>query len=421
MSEERYRRKYERAAAKVEILERMIEDKSRELYETHENSRHMALFGALNPAPVLRVDPQGLVMFSNPAALTVFGEGVAQDANLADLLPEFMSVQLAKCIRESKIVTFESTIEGRHFHFAVRGVAEDQFANVYGSDTTDIKQLEIELRHAQKLESVGQLAAGVAHEINTPMQFIGDNVHFLREACEDMLNVLGLFGKVVDGLPADVVAPAQRAELEEAVEFADLDYLRERAPKAFERTLDGISRVTEIVAAMKAFSHPNREKAPVDLNEAIGVTLTVAKNEYKYVADVETDFGALPEVVCNGGDINQVFLNLFVNAAHAIEDVVKESGDRGTIRVSTERDGHEAVIRVEDSGCGMPEDVKQRIFDPFFTTKEVGRGTGQGLSLVHTVIVDRHGGSIHVDSEPGRGTTFIVRLPLGAGVLGAAA
>ncbi len=184
-------------------------------------------------------------------------------------------------------------------------------------------------------------------------------------------------------------------------------------PKSLERSLDGLSRITKIVGAMKEFSHPGQEEqSQADLNRALDATLTIANNEYKYVAEAETDFGELPPVSCHVGDLNQVFLNLLVNAAHAIENVVGDSGERGRIQVRTKRDGDHAVIEVQDSGSGIPENIRDRIFDPFFTTKEVGRGSGQGLAIAHAIIVDKHGGSMTFESELGQGTTFFIRIPI---------
>jgi len=274
------------------------------------------------------------------------------------------------------------------------------------------QRMEQELQLAHKLEAVGQLAAGIAHEINTPMQFIGDNVHFLREAFDDLLVLIGHYATLKDAVQKGGDDPALLAAIEEAEENADLDYLREHAPRAIERTLDGISRVCSIVSAMKVFSHPQNDKAPIDINAAIQTTLTVVRNEYKYVAEVDTEFGDLPLVTCHGGDMNQVFLNLIVNAAHAIEASQQEGDGLGRIRIQTWREEGLAVIAVSDTGGGIPEAIQHRIFDPFFTTKEVGRGTGQGLSLVRTIVVDKHGGSLSFDTEADHGTTFFVRIPL---------
>jgi signal transduction histidine kinase len=264
-------------------------------------------------------------------------------------------------------------------------------------------RLEDNLRQAQKLEAIGQLAAGIAHEINTPTQYVGDNLRFLKES----------FGEL-DGLLANLVkvggAPASKLLAD-----ADFDYLKEEIPRALNQSLEGVDRVAKIVRAMKEFSHPAREKTATDLNRAIQSTITVASNEWKYVAEVEMDLdGNLPAVHCSPAEFNQVVLNMVVNAAHAIGDVVGDGANgKGKIRVRTRPDGEWAVVEISDSGCGMPPHIQQRIFDPFFTTKEVGKGTGQGLAIAHNVIVDKHGGTIKVSSAPGKGTTFTIRLPIG--------
>jgi two-component system, NtrC family, sensor kinase len=268
-------------------------------------------------------------------------------------------------------------------------------------------QMEVELRMAQKLEAVGQLAAGIAHEINTPVQFVGDSVHFLREAFEDLRGLLDAYRDALgESLPSAV-----RERLAAAEAQADAEYLRERVPAAVERTLEGVERVASIVRAMKEFAHPQTEQAPADINRALLTTLTVARNEYKYVAEVRTVLESLPPVVCNLSDLNQVFLNLVVNAAQAIEDGPQETG---TILIRTARDGDAVTIVVRDDGCGIPRDIRERVFDPFFTTKGVGRGSGQGLAIARA-IVDRHAGSLELATEVGRGTTFTIRLPI-AGV-----
>jgi signal transduction histidine kinase len=271
------------------------------------------------------------------------------------------------------------------------------------------RQAEISLRHSQRLESVGQLAAGIAHEINTPVQFIGDNIRFLQGAFTDLLQLRKACNDIViaqeDAQRTRAVATVHQMESD-----IDVEFVVEEVPSAIQQTLDGVERVATIVRAMKAFGYTsNEEKAPVDLNEAIANTLVVATSELKYVADVETDFGELPRVWCFVGDINQVVLNLVVNAAHAI---TAAGSVRGTITVRTAVDGDQVMISVRDSGTGIPPEVADRVFEPFFTTKEVGKGTGQGLSLCWSLVVDRHHGSISFETEPGRGTTFVVRLPI---------
>jgi signal transduction histidine kinase len=285
-------------------------------------------------------------------------------------------------------------------------------------DVTDQRRLENELAQAQKLESVGRLAAGVAHEINTPVQFVSDSVSFVREAMDDLSAIVDKYRELrsatqsLDSGGTIIMAAAKAAE--EAEDDADLDYILENAPVALDRARDGLSRVAAIVRSMKEFAHPDRkETTQIDLNQAISSTLVIATNEYKYVADIETDFAPLPHINCYAGEINQVVLNLIVNAAHAIGDVVKESpGTRGKIRVSTALFDDQVEIAITDSGRGIPPEVRARIFDPFFTTKEVGKGTGQGLAIARAVVVDKHGGTLRFETEVGKGTTFYIRLPI---------
>jgi signal transduction histidine kinase len=267
-------------------------------------------------------------------------------------------------------------------------------------------RMELELRQAQKLESVGRLAAGVAHEINTPVQFVSDSVNFVREAVGDLFGVIDKLG----------FAAA------ETLQDVDLPYLKNTVPEALDRAAGGLDRNANIVRSMKAFAHPDStEMQHADLKQAIESTLTIAHNEYVYLADIETEFCDLSPIECHIGELNQVILNLVVNAAHAIEDVVKGTGRKGQIRVQTRRAGGDVIISVSDTGSGIPEDVRDRIFDPFFTTKSVGRGSGQGLAIARSVIVDKHGGELTFTTAIGNGTTFFIRLPIRATTLAAAA
>ncbi|PYJ02875.1 MAG: hypothetical protein DME25_14705, partial [Verrucomicrobia bacterium] len=282
-------------------------------------------------------------------------------------------------------------------------------------DVTQRKMLEVQLRHAQKLESIGQLAAGIAHEINTPTQFIGDNARFLKDAFTDLNRVLQRQHQLLQAIKAKTVTEEMVCEVEKVATAADIDYLAAEIPKAIQQSLDGVDRVARIVGAMKEFSHPGtNEKTLVDLNRSIESTLTICCNEWKYVAEMITDLDPnLPSVPCLPAEINQTILNVVVNAAHAIADVVGDgSNGKGTIRVSTRHDGDWAEIRIRDTGTGIPEPARNRVFDPFFTTKGVGKGTGQGLAMAHHVVAERHGGRISFETEMGRGTTFLIRLPL---------
>ena len=280
------------------------------------------------------------------------------------------------------------------------------------SEMQERERMAMELRVAQKLESVGRLAAGIAHEINTPIQYVGDGVAFLQSAHADQERLLAAYRKAFERLGAGEPAEAVLDSVKEAEQAADLEFLSVEIPKAFQRTLEGVDRVAAIVRAMKEFAHPDgAEHTPADLNHAIETTLLVAHNEYKYSAEVDTKLGPIPEVMCNVGELNQVFLNLIVNAAHAIEESGKDAAT-GRISVTTATGRESVVISIADNGCGIPEENLEKIFDPFFTTKAVGRGTGQGLAIARSIVAEKHGGSIDVQSTVGVGTRFIIKLPI---------
>jgi len=282
-------------------------------------------------------------------------------------------------------------------------------------DVTERLQIAEELHRARKLESLGQLSAGIAHEINTPIQYIGTNTQFLKEGFKDIMVILGSYEQLLAAAKENKVSTDLVHTTVQAIDEADVDFLREEIPNAILQSIEGIGRVTQIVRSMKDFSHPgNKEKSDTNLNRCIESAITVSRNEWKLVANIESDFDRdLPMVPCYRGEVNQVLLNLITNATHAISDKVGDGAkDKGTITVTTRRNGNWAKVCVADNGSGIPEDIRDKIFDPFFTTKQVGKGTGQGLSIAHSVIVDQHGGTIALESEVGKGTTFTIRLPL---------
>lgn len=284
-----------------------------------------------------------------------------------------------------------------------------------GADLTEKRILEIQLAQAQKLESIGQLAAGIAHEINTPIQYVGNNVRFLQGAFTDLVGAAKLYGQLLADIREKVASHPLMTEIDEHVESVDLPYLEEEIPLAIDQTLDGVERVSRIVLSMKEFSHPGTDtKTPIDINKALENTITVARNEWKYVADLETDLDPeLPPVPCIPGEMNQVFLNILLNAAQAIgEKAGGEGDDKGRIRITTRSLDDQVEIRISDTGPGVPRPIQNRLFDPFFTTKEPGKGTGQGLAISHNVVVRKHNGTIQLETEEGKGTTFTIRLPL---------
>lgn len=278
-------------------------------------------------------------------------------------------------------------------------------------EITAFKRLEHELAQSQKLESIGQLAAGIAHEINTPIQYVGDNTAFLKEAFEDLLGLIRGYGQALEQLRRGRPDPDLFKEIHDREAGADLEFLAMEVPAAIDQSLEGVARVSNIVRSMKAFSHPGGDAhEPMDINMALENTVTVARNEWKYVADMALELDPeLPRIHCNPGEINQVFLNLVINASHAVADAGREKG-KGEIRIRT-KDGPKAVeIQISDTGTGIPEPVRNRIFDPFFTTKPIGRGTGQGLAIARSV-VDKHRGRIWFETRFGQGSCFFVRLP----------
>jgi two-component system, NtrC family, sensor kinase len=360
-----------------------------------------------NPAALRMLGKERQVMLGHSVQELMTGQ---KDYDLHDLFKRVLDKGQPAIIEHVHILRNEDRVVLTIHVWAIgTGVA------CHMHDVTQRLDLEAQLRQAQKLEAVGSLAAGIAHEINTPIQFVGDNIRFLADSFSGLMNVLEqhrVCREKMASLPGESEELQQLRDLDKEV---DVDYLKTEIPLAVEQSLEGVSRVSTIVRAMKDFSHiDEREMVLADINQMLDTTLTVARNELKYVADVTKGFAPdLPTVECFRNDLNQVFLNLLINAAHAIGDVVSAEGQgRGTITVATRRDGDEVVVSISDTGGGIPEGIRDRIFDHFFTTKEVGKGTGQGLSIARSIVVEKHKGAITFDSEIGKGTTFYIRLPI---------
>ena len=391
---------------------------------------------------MFRTSQDGKLLNANQALARILGYDSAADllARVSDVAeevyedPEVRRLLLRRLLREGAVHNFEARArrrDGSLIWISVNGqLIRDpeggyRFCEGMIQDITEQKQIQLErdrmelmLRQAQKLESIGQLAAGIAHEINTPTQYVGDNIRFFKDAYADLRNVLEVYGDLLDHCKKGAPPTELVCHVDAEVAAADLDYLGLEIPKAITQTLEGVERIATIVRAMKEFSHPGtKEKITADIHKAIESTLIVCRNEYKYVAEAITDFDpAMPLVPCYPGDFNQVIMNLIVNAAHAIADELKgRVNARGKIAIRTRCERDWAEIRISDTGTGIPEPIRGRVFDPFFTTKEVGKGTGQGLAICHAVVVKKHGGTIAFDTEVGKGTTFIIRLPLSGG------
>jgi two-component system NtrC family sensor kinase len=375
------------------------------------------------------------VVFANSAAEAIFGFGTKEmigrefstlvdgvdlqrrlQIELAekegmDSLPA--PVEVAARHRSGRDITLELSIS------EVAPLQKNNHLTVLIRDVTQRKTLEMQRAQAYKMESIGQLAAGVAHEINTPIQYIGDNVGFLQESYQKLELLLNAYDELVEEIRPGSSSRSGITRIEELGDSLNLPYLKREVPRAIEQSLEGVEQVASIVAAMKDFSHPgSSELAPTNLNHLIESAVVISKNEWKYVADLRTDLDrGLPPVVCSPGELRQVLLNLIVNAADAIGDAIKlRPGQKGLILISSRWDGEMAEIRVADSGTGIPETIRAKVFDLFFTTKEVGKGSGQGLALSYSTIVKRHGGTLEFESEIGVGTTFVVRLPIAGAI-----
>jgi signal transduction histidine kinase len=406
-----------------EHIQRDVSERTAELVRSREQYRLIAETTRAIPFELDLAHSRFTYIGPQAEDLLGFPEARWRDAGFLDtLLPREREAEARRQLDESmpgsfetlcSVVTADDRVVELRWTVSCEIRNDMRFLRGLMIDVTEARRLVREMAQGQKLESVGRIAAGVAHEINTSVQFISDSVRFVRHALKDVPHALaayrGLTAGVLSGRDVSDAAKAA-AETDEA---ADVDYFLKNAPEALDRALEGIGRVGSIVRSMTEFAHPDsRTMADVDINRALKTTLNMARNEYKGVADVETDFGEIPPVHCHAGDVNQVVLNLLLNAAHAIGDVVAGTSDKGRITVRTRAIGDYVEISISDTGDGIPESVRGRIFEPFVTTKEVGRGTGQGLALSRGLVVEKLKGSLHFETETGKGTTFFIRLPV---------
>lgn len=373
------------------------------------NAREKAILDTIADT-VLVVNASSLEVMAHRESAGQSGELIAQTTHFM-ALPEVAEL-VAACPEDGfSQKDIETTIRGsrKSFEIRCRRYAANE-AVILFRDVTDKKRMNEQLAQAQKLESIGQLAAGVAHEINTPMQYIGDNLTFLGTAFGDLETVLAA--------AIDNSSPA--ADLTRLAEELDLAYLRSNLQSSIQNSQEGVQRVSQIVSALKDFSHQGSgNRAACDINRALKSAATVSASQWRLHAEVVFELASdLPFLTGYGAELNQVFLNLIINAAHAIRDANKTSGAQGTITLRSKTEGNSIRIEIADTGTGIPLSIAQRVFDPFFTTKPLGEGTGQGLSLSRDIVVKRHGGTLTFESEPGKGTTMRIDLPLdGAAVV----
>ena len=396
----------------------------RQVRRSEETTR--ALLNAPTFAAVL-MDKHGVIMECNEYAATAFD--VVEEEAVGTYLTKSMKPEMAevfddahaRVVNTSQAVTRTFSLHRRHYEIMLFPILGPDHVSVtrlafYLRDNTDEKEQEQQNSQDQRLASIGQLAAGIAHEINSPLQYITNYTQFLNEAFTDLKGLLEGYAGLMEKASACEGAAELIAEAHRMVKDADLDFMLEEIPNALKHTTDGIAWVTKIVRSMKELSHPGQvDMSPVDLNKAVEASITVSRNEWKYAAELESEFDEdLPLVTCMGGEINQAVLNLIVNAAHAVADTGagQDGAPKGIVGVRTRRDGDMAEITITDTGTGIPEDIQARIFDPFFTTKDVGKGTGQGLAIAYSVIVKKHKGSLTFQTEQGRGTSFVISIPI---------
>jgi len=411
----------------VDELENLVDDQTRQLH-TSQNLFSLILDNTHDVIVV--TDTEGKRVYSSPAHQRLLGFSAEEIAGMTPLSivhpDEIEEVrEVARRVMETaqrELVTMRCRHkDGSYLHFeaSLNAVKDDSGHPVYlvitARDITERYKKEMQTRLNQKLESIGLLAAGIAHEINTPTQFISDNTRFLIEAFEKFDRLIGGYRATLRTAEAQGLLGAELAQLRELEEKCELDYYKGEVPRTLEQSLEGLGRVSKIVRSLKEFSHPGSpNRTPLDLNHAIENAIVVCRHEWKYVAEVVTDLDpTLPLVPCLADEFNQAILNLLINAGHAVADTrVPGKEVNGKITVKTSQSDGWAIISISDTGVGIPEAIHDRIFEPFFTTKALGKGTGQGLPIVRSVIVGKHQGKVSFTTEVGKGTTFTLHLPL---------
>lgn len=438
-------------------LEARVEDRTLELYKSNQDLQHEIIeretiqaiqakekeFLAITLLSindgVISTEKNGKIVLFNKAAEIVTGLGQSDVlGNHINNILKLVDEKTGQVIEDplSVLLRFNSTDHSSPCLALINNQGEKRLISANGAKVSDAKgklmgyvvvfnditeqqRMGEMLALSQKMDSIGHLAAGIAHEINTPLQYVGDNTHFLDDAYRNIAEMMKLYDEFFASNQNQGNNNEVCKKITATKEELDFDYYVNEAPIAISQSLEGIDRVRKIVLAMKAFSHPGtKEKQAANINQGIEITTTISRNEWKYIADLEMDLDPdLPFVYCSIDEINQVILNMIINATQAIEEANRMKGEeKGKITITTRHQDDHILIMVKDTGIGISAENKSRIFDPFFTTKDVGKGTGQGLSLAHNIIVQLHQGSIQVESEVGKGTTFIIQLPIGESV-----
>ncbi|MEM6363843.1 MAG: ATP-binding protein [Planctomycetota bacterium] len=418
------RRLLEETRARMESLRERVGRQEHDLQVAHQDAEH--LITSISSV-LISLNIDGRVVRWNPAAEEVLNiaKSVAVGQRLDALDINWCDTKQIKSLytnhgdngRHAHIQFIDQFGKTRNLAMRIATVQQSDGVNyslILADDITNQQLLKSQLDQAQRLEAVGQLAAGVAHEINTPMQYIGDNVRYIKKSLDTLDGFLELLPSIADESISDADVSKLRQKLTQTIPPRKIRSLLKQIPEALDDSIGGVQAVAKIVLAMKEFSHPGTDEfCNVDLNHVAESTVAVSKNEWKYVADVELELDdQLPAIQGLPSELNQAVLNMVVNAAHAIDGQVKsEVYKRGNIQISTGVEDGMAALRIRDNGGGIPANIRDRVFEPFFTTKDVGKGTGQGLAIVHSVIVGKHKGRLWIDVEDGVGTTFNLLIP----------
>jgi two-component system NtrC family sensor kinase len=419
------RRLLEQSKLLISELRNVVQARETELVDAHKDSD--VLIDSLSNV-LVNVDEQWIVSRWNHVAAGLFGiqplDAIGkklQELPIAwtdwSIIETALSNSFVKQTKPFEVKFVDSSGAAKTLETTACPILHEATPNarlILGTDVTLQKSMQSQLDQALRMESVGQLAAGVAHEINTPMQYIGDNVRFVSKSLEKLAPILECLHLLVDPEVSDEQLIELRKTIPETIKPSKVKSSLKEIPEALSDSIEGVVAVSKIVAAMKEFSHPGTdEKSQVCVNHILASTITVAKNEWKYVADVETDFEAdLIKIDGLPSELNQAFLNIIVNAAHAIGDrITSKEMLKGLIRISTRSAGNRVLATIQDNGGGIPGHARGKVFEPFFTTKGVGKGTGQGLAIAYRVLVQKHGGKISFNVEEGVGTTFNIELP----------